>query len=139
MAECIKKRRLLLNNMEATAYGRFQRYGARKVNQVLDEIRGKAVLEAEEILPNIPRISGKMVAHVVKSAAANLANKAAKQGKPLVPEKVYIKSCWATIGPLSAMRRVNPGPQGRAMTLHRKICHVTVVVSDSYQKSGKGK
>jgi large subunit ribosomal protein L22 len=124
--------------MEATAHGRFQRYGARKVNQVLDEIRGKAVLDAEQILPNIPRISGVMVSHVLKSAAANLASKAARQGKTLVPEKVYIKSCWATIGPLSAMKRVNPAPQGRAMTFHRKICHVTVVVSDGAKTRGAG-
>lgn len=123
--------------MEATAHGRFQRYGARKVNQVLNEIRGKAVLDAEQILPNIPRISGSMVAHIVRSAAANLASKAARQGKPLAPEKVYIKSCWATIGPLSAMKRVNPGPQGRALTIHRKICHVTVVVSDGVKSQGE--
>jgi len=108
------------------------------VNQVLDEIRGKAVLDAEQILPNIPRISGVMVSHVLKSAAANLASKAARQGKTLVPEKVYIKSCWATIGPLSAMKRVNPAPQGRAMTFHRKICHVTVVVSDGAKTRGAG-
>ena len=41
--------------MEATAHARFQRYGARKVAQVLCEIRGKSVQRAEQLLPLIQR------------------------------------------------------------------------------------
>lgn len=40
--------------MEAIAHARFQRFGTRKVAQTLKEIRGKSVLEAEQILPMIP-------------------------------------------------------------------------------------
>jgi len=116
--------------MEATAYARFQRFGTRKVAQVLKEIRGKSVLQAEQLLPLIPRACGRMIAKTVRSAAANLTIKARLAGKTLVPEKVYIKSCWSGLGPMGQMRRVMPAPQGRANTFKRKVCHLTVTVSD---------
>ena len=119
--------------MEATAYARFQRFGARKVAQVLKEIRGKSVLEAEQLLPMIPRACGTFIEKAVRSAAANLTIKANRAGKTLVPAQVYIKSCWAGMGPMGQMKRVKPAPMGRAMTFRRKVCHLTVVVSDEKQ------
>ncbi|MEK7859033.1 MAG: uL22 family ribosomal protein [Elusimicrobiota bacterium] len=119
--------------MEAIAHARFQRYGNRKVAQVLKEIRGKSVLKAEEMLPMIPRDCQVMIGKTVKSAAANLTIKAARSGKTLEPAKVYIKDIWSTMGPMGHMKRVMPAPQGRANTFKRKVCHLTVVVSDERQ------
>ena len=126
--------------MEATAHSRFQRYGTRKVAQVLKEIRGKSVLEAERIIPMLPRICSTMIGKAVRSAAANLVNQAAKNGHAVDPVKVYIKSCWSTMGPMGNMKRMLPAPQGRAYTFKRKVCHLTVVVSDervNAKKKGK--
>lgn len=125
--------------MEATAHARFQRFGTRKVAQLLAEIRGKSVLEAEQILPSIPRACQTMVGKTVRSAAANLTIKAARAGKTLVPAHVYIKSCWSAMGPMGAMRRVKPAPMGRANTFKRKVCHLTVVVSDEREVKKNGK
>ncbi len=124
--------------MEATAHARFQRYGTRKVAQVLREIRGKSVFEAERLLPMIPRICSVMITKAVRSAAANLVVQAAKAGRPIAPEKVYIKSCWSTMGPMGQMKRMLPAPQGRSYTFKRKVCHLTVVVSDE-RVNGKRK
>ena len=124
--------------MEAIAHARFQRYGTRKVAQVLKEIRGKSVLEAERLLPMIARICSTMITKTVRSAAANLVSQAAKNGRPVDPQKVFIKSCWSTMGPMGNMKRMLPAPQGRAYTFKRKVCHLTVVVSDE-RVSGKGK
>lgn len=125
--------------MEATAYARFQRVGTRKVAQVLKEIRGKSVLQVQQLLTMIPRACVPVVAKTVQSAAANLSVAAGRQGKTLIPENVYIKSCWSTMGPMGQMKRVKPAPMGRAMTFKRKVCHVTVVVSDERAgKSNKG-
>ena len=124
--------------MEATAHARFQRYGTRKVAQVLKEIRGKSVLEAERLLPMIPRICSTMISKTVRSAAANLVTQSAKAGRALDPEKVYIKQCWSTMGPMGNMKRMLPAPQGRAYTFKRKVCHLTIVVSDE-RVNGKGK
>jgi large subunit ribosomal protein L22 len=116
--------------MEATAHARFQRYGTRKVAQVLREIRGKTVFEAERYLPMVARVCSTMIAKTVRSAAANLVTQSAKAGHAIDPQKVYIKSCWSTMGPMGNMKRMLPAPQGRAYTFKRKVCHVTVVVSD---------
>lgn len=123
--------------MEATAYARFQRFGTRKVGQLLREIRGKSVLEAEQMLPLMPRACALMVEKTVKSAAANLAIKASRAGKQLVPSQVFIKQCWSDMGPMGHMKRVMPGPQGRANTFKRKVCHLTVVVSDEPANKSK--
>jgi large subunit ribosomal protein L22 len=124
--------------MEATAHARFQRYGTRKVAQVLKEIRGKSVLEAERLLPMIPRICSTMITKTVRSAAANLVTQSAKAGRAVDPEKVYIKQCWSTMGPMGNMKRMLPAPQGRAYTFKRKVCHLTIVVSDE-RVNGKRK
>lgn len=124
--------------MEATAHARFQRYGTRKVAQVLKEIRGKSVLEAERLLPMIPRICSTMITKTVRSAAANLVNTSARAGRKIDPQNVYIKECWSTMGPMGNMKRMLPAPQGRAYTFKRKVCHLTVVVSDE-RAAGKGK
>ena len=100
---------------------------------MLSEIRGKSVLEAEQILPSIPRACGRMVGKTLHSAAHNLSVKAGRAGKTLKAESVYVKSCWAALGPMGQLKRVMPAPQGRAMTFKRKVCHLTVVVSDERQ------
>jgi len=125
--------------MEATAHARFQRYGTRKVGQVLNEIRGKTVFEAERILPMLPRICSVMIEKTVRSAAANLVVQGARSGRPVDPEKVYIKDCWSTMGPMGNMKRMLPAPQGRAYTFKRKVCHLTVTVSDERVAGNKRK
>ena len=124
--------------MEAIAHARFQRFGTRKVAQVLAEIRGKTVLEVEQTLPMIPRICGTMIGKAIRSAAANLTIKANRAGKQIEPEKVYIKECWSDMGPMGQMKRVMPAPMGRANTFKRKVSHLTVVVSDE-PRNGKKK
>ncbi len=122
--------------MEAIAKARFQRYGARKVGQVLGAIRGKTVLQAQELIPLMPRFCAEMVGKTIKSAAANLTIKAGRAGKTLIPADVFIKTCYAGKGPMDQMKRVKPAPMGRAMTMVRKVCHLTVVVSDE-RRSGE--
>ena len=123
--------------MEAIAHARFQRFGTRKVSQVLREIRGMSVLQAEQVLPTIPRACGRMIEKALKSAAHNLSIKAGRAGKSLVPQNVFVKECWSTMGPMGQMKRVMPAPMGRANTFKRKVCHLTVVVSDERQGGKK--
>lgn len=120
--------------MEAISHARFQRFGARKVAQVLDQIRGKSVQRAQEILPLIPRRATTMVAKALKSAASNLQVKA---GKKLEPGAMFVKAAWVGQGPMGHMKRVMPAPQGRAMTFKRKVCHLTMVVADEPQQKRK--
>ena len=119
--------------MEATAHARYQRFGTRKVSQVLKEIRGMSVLEAEQILPLVPRACAVMIEKALKSAAHNLSIKAGRAGKTLIPQNVIVKECWSTMGPMGQMKRVMPAPMGRANTFKRKVSHLTVIVTDEKQ------
>lgn len=112
--------------MDAIAHARFQRYGRRKVAQVLDQLRGKSVWQVEQMLPHIPRAAVGFVSKTVHSAAANLSVRA---GRKLDPKEVRVASAWVGQGPMKQMRRVMPAPQGRAMSFRRKVCHLTIVVS----------
>jgi len=113
--------------MEATAKARFQRFGPRKVAQVLQWIRGQSLARSQAILPRIPRRAATLVEKTLRSAAANLAVKA---GRQIPPEKVWVKAAWANQGPMKALKRIQPGPMGRALPFKRKMCHLTIVVSD---------
>lgn len=114
--------------MEAICHLKYQRYGARKVGQVLDQIRGKSLFQAEQILNVIPRACGDVVRKAVHSAGANLSVKA---GRKLDLKKVWIVTAYANQGPMKHMRRMNAGPQGRGMPFRRNVCHMTVTVSDT--------
>ena len=118
--------------MEAICKLRYQRYGRRKVGQLLDQIRGKSLFQAEQILTSIPMRATEVVHDAVKSAGANLS---VKLGRKLDIKTVWITTAFADQGPMKMLRRVQPGPQGRAMPFKRKMCHITVAVSDI--KGGK--
>lgn len=122
--------------MEAKAHARFQRYGATKVAQVLTEVRGKTVAFCDGRLPFVERKAVELVRKTIDSAAANLA---VRLGRSLDPKQVWVKEAWATQGPMGQMVRVRPAPMGRAMTITRKVCHLTVVVTDEKVKAKKKK
>jgi large subunit ribosomal protein L22 len=118
--------------MEAICKLRYQRYGRRKVGQLLDQIRGKSLFQAEQILASIPMKATELVNDAIRSAGANLS---VKLGRKLDIKTVWVASAFADQGPMKMLKRVQPGPQGRAMPFKRKMCHITVVVSDI--KGGK--
>ena len=116
--------------MDAKCHLRYQRFGRRKVAQLLDAVRGKSLYEAHYILESLPRIATDIVGKAIDSAGANLS---VKLGKKLDLKTIWVKEASADQGPMKMLRRVQPGPQGRAMPFKRKMCHLTVIVSD-----GKG-
>ena len=113
--------------MEACSKAKFQRYGSRKVGLLLDLVRGKSVKAAEGMIPFTGLRCSELVQKTIHSAASNLQ---VKSGKKLDFSKVYIKEAYANIGPMKHLKRVQPGPQGRAMPYKKSVCHVTVIVSD---------
>jgi len=120
--------------MEAICKLKYQRYGRRKVEQLLDQIRGKSLYEAQNILAAIPMRSTELVGKAIRSAGANLS---VKLGKRLDLKTIWVKTAFADQGPMKALKRVQPGPQGRAMPFKRKMCHVTVTVSDTKEAQRK--
>ncbi|MDA8244637.1 MAG: uL22 family ribosomal protein [Elusimicrobia bacterium] len=118
--------------MDAKCHLKYQRYGRRKVAQLLDQVRGKSLYEAQYILAALPRRATDVVGKAIKSAGANLS---VKLGRKLDLKQVWVTECFSDQGPMKFLRRVQPGPQGRAMPFKRKMCHISVVVSDTKKKS----
>ncbi len=119
--------------MEACSKAKFQRYGSRKVSFLLDLVRSKNVKSAEDIINFSGLRCSDMVRKAIHSAAANLQ---VKSGKQLDFSKIYVKEAYANIGPMKHLKRIQPGPQGRAMPYKKSVCHLTVVVSDE-KKGGQ--
>ena len=67
----------------------------------------------------------------LKSAKSNLQGKA---GRKLDPARMWVSQTWVGLGPMGQMKRVKPAPMGRAMTFKRKVCHLTMIVSDEPKK-----
>ncbi|MDR0645801.1 MAG: 50S ribosomal protein L22 [Elusimicrobiota bacterium] len=124
--------------MEACSKAKFQRYGSRKVRFLLDLVRGKSIKVSQGIIPFSGLRCSDLVQKTINSAAANLGVKTGNKSLDL--SKVYIKEAYANIGPMKHLKRIQPGPQGRAMPYKRNVCHLTVVVSDEKKgaRSAKG-
>ncbi len=113
--------------MEATSKAKFQRFGSRKVGLLLDLVRGKSVKASQGIIPFSGLRCSDMVQKTINAAAANLQ---VKLGNKLDLTKIYIKEAYSNMGPMKNLKRIQPGPQGRAMPYKRNVCHLTVTVSD---------
>ena len=107
--------------MEALAQSKFVRYAPRKVNQVLGLIRNKPVEKAFDILAFTPKAVTTVIMKTLKSAIAN-------SGRMKNMGGLKVKQAWVGQGP--TLKRMRPGPMGRGMPYKRKICHITVVVSE---------
>ena len=109
--------------MEAKAKLTYLRISPRKVQIVLDLIRGKDVGTAAAILMQTPKAASEPVLKLLKSAAAN-----AENNHGMDPEKLYVSTCLATPGPI--IKRIMPRAQGRAYRINKRTSHITIKVSE---------
>ena len=86
--------------MEAKAIARYVRVSPRKARIVLDQIRGKNVIAAQETL----RFTNRAVAEVVE-----------------------VKACFADEGP--TLKRIRPRAKGSAARIRKRTSHITVIVA----------
>ena len=113
--------------MEAKATLRYIRISPRKVGILCDQIRGKSVKQAQDILALIPKAASEPLAKLVKSAAAN-----AENNHQMDPEKLYVAETYATPGPI--MKRFMPRAKGRAYGIKKRTSHITVVLKEKEAK-----
>jgi large subunit ribosomal protein L22 len=109
--------------MQATAHARFVRLAPRKVQLVLDLIRGKKVGDAIAILRHTPKSSSPVVEKLLNSAIAN-----AENNYSMDPNTLVISQAYANQGP--TMKRFRPRAQGRASRINKRTSHITIVVSE---------
>lgn len=109
--------------MEAKAHAKFIRIAPRKVQLVMDLIRGKEVGEAISILRHTPKAASPVIEKVLNSAIAN-----AEHNYEMDPNNLVISQAYANGGPI--MKRFRPRAMGRASRINKRTSHITVVVSE---------
>ena len=109
--------------MEAKAYLNNIRIAPRKVQIVLDLIRGKDLKRAQAILKYTTKAAAEPLLKLVNSAAAN-----AENNFDMDTDSLYVSECFVCQGP--TLKRIRPRAQGRAYRINKKTSHVTVVLSE---------
>ena len=109
--------------MEATAKLKFTRIAPRKVQIVLDLIRGKDTAQAMAILKNTPKAACEDLQKLLQAACAN-----AENNFGMDRDNLYISSCFVTPGP--TLKRIRPKDHGRAHRINKRTSHVTITVQE---------
>lgn len=109
--------------MEVKATAKHIGVSPRKVRLVLEHLPGRRIEEALTLLRYTPTPSARLVAKVVKAAAAN-----AENNYQMAPEELRIKAAYADEA--RRLRRVRPRARGRASPIIRRASHITVVVEE---------
>ena len=115
MNETAKKR--------AVARRKEVRISPRKVQIVLDTIRGKNALYARGILKNTSKSAAEPVLKILNEAIAN-----AENDFQMDKESLFVAECYATPG--ITMKRIQPRAQGRAFRILKRASHITIAVEE---------
>ena len=109
--------------MEVRAVAKNTGIPASKMRPLVDMVRGKKVDEALTILRFVPTPKARVVAKVVKSAAAN-----AENNFQMSPSDLKIVSIFADEA--RTMKRFRPRARGRASPIAKRSSHITVIIAE---------
>ena len=108
---------------EAKVYLKFVRITPRKVQIVLDLIRGKNAKEAMAILNHTQRGAAPLVAKLLKSAMAN-----AEHNFQMNTDALYVSQCFVCPGP--TLKRGQARGRGGYDRLLKRTSHITIAVKE---------
>ena len=100
---------------------RHLRCSARKARVILDHVRGMSVMQAQATLQFSPRAAARDVLGLLRSATAN-----AKENHDIDRAELVIDHCFADED--RTLKRFKPRARGRASSIHKRMCHVTIVL-----------
>jgi large subunit ribosomal protein L22 len=109
--------------MEVAAKLKGARISAQKARLVADQVRGKPVEEALDLLEFSPKKAAHLVKKVLNSAIANAENNEGADVDELKVSSVYVDEGMT-------MKRLRPRAKGRADRILKRSCHITVKVAD---------
>ena len=95
----------------------------KRLKPLLDLVRGRKVDEAVNMLELSSSPWAKELAKTVKSAAANAENN-------LFMNRDSLKIVRVTADVARSLRRFKPHARGRVGRMHRRACHITVIVDE---------
>jgi large subunit ribosomal protein L22 len=108
--------------MEVSATLRGARSSAQKVRLVVDQIRGKHVEKALDILTFSDKKAAVIVKKVLESAIAN-----AEHNEGADVDELLVSTVFVDEG--TPMKRIKPRAKGRADRILKRTCHITVKVA----------
>ena len=109
--------------MEARAVAKFMRISPRKVRLVAENIKGKPVEDALNILKFTPKKAADALSKVLYSALAN-----AEQTPGVDVDSLMVSNVEVNEGP--TWKRIMPRAMGRAYRIRKRTSHITVWVKD---------
>ena len=110
--------------MEVSASAKRLRISAQKVRLVADQIRGKPVAEALDLLSFSNKKAAVLMRKAVESVVANAENNEGADIDDLRISEVYVNEGMT-------MKRIRPRAKGRADRIFKRSSHITVTVSDN--------
>jgi large subunit ribosomal protein L22 len=109
--------------MEVIAKHKGARISAQKARLVADQIRGKSVGEALNILAFSNKKGADLVKKVLESAIAN-----AEHNEGADVDELHVSAVFVDEG--MTMKRIMPRAKGRADRILKRTSHITVKVAD---------
>ena len=100
------------------------RISAQKVRLIADQIRGKHVEQALDILEYSPKKAAALVKKVLESAIANAEHNEGADVDELKVSTIFVDESFT-------MKRIKPRAKGRADRVLKRNCHITVKVADA--------
>ena len=101
---------------------------ARKARLVADQIRGRGVEDALNILSLSPKGVSKAMEKLVRSAVANAEGKNENQRAGIDVDNLIVRTIAVDEG--ASMWRIRPRAQGRATWIQKRSSHITVVLAE---------
>lgn len=107
--------------MEVAAKLRGARLSAQKARLVADQVRGKPVEEALDILKFSSKKAAAIIRKVLESAIAN-----AEHNEGADVDELSVSTIFVDEG--MTLKRIRPRAKGRADRILKRTCHITVKV-----------
>ena len=114
--------------MEVRAVAKRLRISAQKARLVADQVRGKPVAAAIDILNFSNQKGALLVRKVIESAIANAENNEGADVDELKVREIFVNEGMS-------MKRTMPRAKGRADRITKRTSHITVTVSDNSAKA----
>lgn len=109
--------------MQVSATAKRLRISPQKARLVVDQVRGKPVSDALDILSFSNRKGATLVRKVLESAIANAENNEGADIDELKVAEVFVNEGMT-------MKRIKPRAKGRADRIFKRSSHITVTVTD---------
>ncbi|KKK89247.1 MAG: 50S ribosomal protein L22 [Porticoccus sp.] len=109
--------------MEVAAKLSGAKLSAQKARLVADQVRGKQVDDALNILAFSPKKGAGLIKKVLESAIAN-----AEHNEGADVDELRVSTIFVDEG--TTMKRIKPRAKGRADRILKRSCHITVKVAD---------